>query len=170
MLQGDGQRAVPAEWNLPRQHLEKDDPQAVNVGPLVEIATACLLRRDVLGRPQHRAGLSQLDRSHHSGDAEVGQLRVAGGVEEDVLRLDVAMDHVLVVGEIEGIGELRRDFKRPVLGQGTPLIDELLERRSREVFHRDVAGAIDGSPVVCANDVGMAQPDRGLRFALKPRD
>ena len=43
------------------------------------------------------------------GQPEVGDLHPAPLVDEDVLRLDVAMDDPLVVGELQGIANLRHD-------------------------------------------------------------
>ena len=45
---------------------------------------------------------------HGQGDAEVGDQRAAV-VQQDVLGLDVAVDHAMPVGVVEGAGDLGRE-------------------------------------------------------------
>ena len=59
-------------------------------------------RHPGLGQPVRRRRLER------AGDAEVGHQRLAVG-EQDVLRLDVAMDHALAVGMVERVGDLPGD-------------------------------------------------------------
>jgi hypothetical protein len=51
------------------------------------------------------------------GDAEVGDEGVAVAGEEQVLGLDVAVDHALLVGVLEGLGRLARDPQRVFYGE-----------------------------------------------------
>ena len=51
-------------------------------------------------------------RADQGGDAEVGDLHPPVAVHEDVLRLDVAVDHPVVVGELERLADLRHDRQR----------------------------------------------------------
>ena len=54
------------------------------------------------------------------GQAEVGDPGVAQGVEQDVVRLDVAMDHLALVGVIERVGNLGADAgDLPLVAQTT---------------------------------------------------
>jgi hypothetical protein len=68
------------------------------------------LGRDVLGGAAQRVGLE----GHPLREAEVGDLEVAGLVQEEVLGLEVAVDEVLGVQELEdeddvGGVELRKE-------------------------------------------------------------
>ena len=58
-----------------------------------------LLGGDVVGGAEDAAGGGHPVLLELARDAEVGQLRPALGVDQDVLRLDVAVDHVARVGD-----------------------------------------------------------------------
>ena len=53
------------------------------------------------------------------GQAEVGDLHPALLVQQDVLRLDVAVDDAVVVGVLEGLADLRHDGQG-LLGASLP--------------------------------------------------
>ena len=135
---------VAAERQLAGQQLVEDDAEAVDVAAGVDPVrlAAGLLGAHVGRRAQHLAveghrrlvGLAL-------GQAEVHQVRPAVVVEHDVRRLDVAVDDAVVVGVVQGLGDLgdqlgrvaERD--RPVpqpVGQGLAL-DELLDQVARAV-------------------------------------
>ena len=106
-----------------RNHLREDDAQRELVGPLVDGLGAHLLRGHVARRAQHRAGIGSSQLGLFVGrrrDVSVDQLRhaeieqldplVAG--QKDVLRLDVAVDHTLLVRGRERLRELGRPVGR----------------------------------------------------------
>src|SRR5262249_1313332 len=73
-----------------------------------------LLGRDVVGRTEHDAGERGCVRARlRPGDAEVGELR-RPAVDEDVLRLDVAVDAAVGVREGETVGDLDGEAERLV--------------------------------------------------------
>ena len=95
-------RRKPSNRQLPGEHLVKHHAQGIDIGPLVHILRALqLLRGHVVGRPNGRAAGGELGRrlcvADQLGDAEVGDLHPAAGIEQDVLRLDVAMENAFVV-------------------------------------------------------------------------
>ena len=72
-------------------------PQRVEIGAAVDRLAGQLLGRHVAGRAEHQAG-ARSAAVGHAGDAEVHHShRVAGGVDHDVGRLDVAVHHALAV-------------------------------------------------------------------------
>ena len=87
----------------------EDRPQAVDVGGRRDRAAAPdgLLGGHVGGRAQDRAGDGQarvgLD---PLGQAEVGDVGLALGVEQDVGRLQVAVQDAALVGVVDGLGDL----------------------------------------------------------------
>jgi hypothetical protein len=101
--------AIAAERPLPRQQLIKDDPEAVQVGARVHLMRLPprLLRRHVRRRAQHLAveghgnlfGLALCQ-------AEVHEMRPALQIEQDVGRLDVAMNDAVLVGVRERLADL----------------------------------------------------------------
>ena len=73
--------------------------------PHVHLGAVVLLAGEDLGRSVWRRAAERLQRRLHvvvAGEAEVGQLDVHVGVEEQVLALEVAMHHVLVVAVLDG--------------------------------------------------------------------
>ncbi len=80
---------------------------------------------------------SVCSQADHLGDAEVGDLHPALFVEQDVFRLDVAVDDALVVGELERFADLRHDGQRLFRRQFPGLFD-LAQVGAIHKFHEQV--------------------------------
>ena len=50
------------------------------------------------------------------GQAEIGDVRLSLGIEQDVARLEVAVQHAALVGVMDGAGNRRQQFSRRPLG------------------------------------------------------
>ena len=81
---------------LTGEQLEGDEAEAVDVGALGERSAGPLLGRQVRGGGRQRATVGAASDPH--GDPEVGEVRVAVVVDQDVRRLDVAVDDAVPVG------------------------------------------------------------------------
>jgi len=100
------------------QRLEQDNGQAILVAVAGQLAAGELFRTHERGRAQQcvagqiagQAGIV------HLGNAEVGDIGVALLVEQDVGRLDVAVDNPGVVGRVQSAGHLAHG--RPELRPG----------------------------------------------------
>ena len=171
----DHQRVVVGveEGQPARERLVEDDAEPVDVGAAVELeAAARLLRAHVRGRAAHHAGAGDgggRAGAGDLGDAEVEELgdHLAAGeaVEEDVARLDVAVDDPLVVRQREGAGHVadrRQHVERP---EGAGALEDGVERVAREQLHhqegRAVLGVADVEHVDDAR-VADAPADAGL--------
>ena len=110
-------------------------------------------------------------------DAEVGHLqpRLVGfdllvGRDEDVVRLDVAMDDPVPVREAErleqllGIGDRRFDRERAARH------DQLLEAAALDHLHGDVVRALGLAAVVDGDDVRVGEAGGRLRLAPEALD
>ena len=76
------------------EHFPSQYADAVQVRTAVHLAAARLFRRHVRGTADREPGRGQSRVvATAQRDAEVGQLRALGFVEQHVLRLDVAVDH-----------------------------------------------------------------------------
>ena len=100
---------------LAREQVEQRAAQAVDVGPGVGVAgVRRLLGRHVVDRAHHLAALRQAcprwpacrEFSSMPGQAHVEDLHRALRVQQQVRRLDVAVDHALVVGVLQAPGRL----------------------------------------------------------------
>ncbi len=109
----------PAKGGWPVEHLEQDAGQAVEIAPAVEIALRAGLLGAHVGRRSHgKAAVGDVDvlaaRGRDGGrDAEVGHDRLAL-LQQDVLRLDVAVHHVVAMGVAQRGGDRPGDAERRV--------------------------------------------------------
>ena len=162
-------RAVALEGDLAREHLEEHDADRVEVRPLVYPLALGLFRRKVLCRAEDGA---RLRHALVAGvrDAEVGDLHGARVVDEDVLRLHVAVDHAVLVGVGECREQAQRDADRVVAAEPAAPPDELFEGLALDVLHHDEVGAVEGAPVEDGDEVGVAEACRRLRLAPEALD
>ena len=148
------------------EHLVEDRSQRVDVGRRADLAgqPLRLLGGHVAGRPHHLAadGLAVLD-LQPLGQAEVGDLRRAVGVEQDVGRLQVAVDDPDAVDRADGAGE-RGHQLGGLAGRHRRAGQPLGERAPLEHLEREVRHAADLAHLVDLDDVGMLHPgdDLGL--------
>src|SRR6185503_14044539 len=126
-----------------------------------------LLRTHVSGsadrdaRARHPALACHVDRA---GDAEVAHHRMTG-LEENVLRLDIAMDDVPVMSVAQGIRHLARDPQR-VLDRELPLAGQTTAQRlPLDVGHDIVRETTGFAGVVQWQDVWMGEPGGDLYLA-----
>ena len=104
------------------------------------------------------------------GDAEVGDLHLAVGADQDVGRLDVAVHEPGLVGEVERGGHLAGDLRRLLGGDPAVGAQDVGERAAVDVLHGDEVGAGVLAPVVDADDVRVAEVGRRLRLAPEALD
>ncbi len=155
------------ERDLPGQHLVEDDPEGIEVRLPGDGLPERLLGRDVVGRPQHPAIRGEALLLERAGDPEVSDLGRALLVDQDVLRLDVAVDDVAGVCGAQG----PRDFDRvgDRLGHRQPSLaaDPLLERLALHVLEHDVRTALVLAGVDHPDDVGVRELGDRPRLAAK---
>ncbi len=121
VLHRNGDEVLARERHLGGQQLVEDDAERVHVGRGRDRLTARLLGREVVARAEHRAGLRHalLD-VERARDPEVGHLRLAVAVEQDVLRLHVAMYEPMLVREGERVGDRQRELDARVAPEAGP--------------------------------------------------
>ena len=167
----DHRRAV--ERHLARQHLEEHRRQREEIGAGVERLATHLLRRHVVRSPDDGAGLGEScgtvsgkAAGDGPGETEVEQLHAVRR-QEQVRRLQVAMDHPARVQRVERIEDLQRDGGG-VGRRQRPTCHARAERLAREELHRHdqpVVGLLD---FVELADVGMRDAGRGPGLTPQP--
>ena len=131
---------------MPSRHLVENRPEREQIGALVELLPARLLRRHVCHSPDSRPGSGQLLSLDGRGiepltggcrglalerqlcQTKIHELRLATPCDEDIGRLDIAMDDLLGVSGVERIGELGTElqhFRSPERPSGQPLLNRL---------------------------------------------
>ena len=156
LLHGDADGVGTVEGELARRGLEEHHAKRVDVACGGELLALRLLGRDVVRRSENGGRLG-VHRVLCARDAEVHHLHVAVGLDHDVLRLDVAVDDVLVMGDGKRLAHLRADFGDLALVERTSLHDAGLEVGAADVLHDDEVRAVVLAPVVNVHDVGALQ-------------
>ena len=113
--------------------------------------------------------VSRLSSFMNLGQAEVGDPRLIGGVDEHVLRLQVAMQSATLMGEVDRLGD-DLDVARRALRRQRPVLHEGSEVAARHVVHREVMLAAMLADLVDGDDVGVLQVGGGFGLAQKSFD
>ena len=106
---------------------------------------------------------SRARRLRKLGQTEVENLRAVLVADEDVRRLDVAMDDALGVRGVQRVGELDGDLEQ-VRDLHRSAIDAVAEALALERLHHDVRSAFVVADVEDRADAGMAQRAGGSRL------
>ena len=148
--------ALAHERRAPDERLEQHATEGVDVESLVERLGAELLGRHVgrgpeggAGRGQTRlvGGLADVD------DPEVGEVDEVAGGQQDVRRLDVAVDDAGPVRRVERVGDLLDDADGPFRWQRAVGGEQGSQVAAPDQAHVDEHALLDHAEVVDRDDV-----------------
>jgi hypothetical protein len=164
-------RRKPADRQFPGEHFIEDDAERIDVGSVIHLGRSLqLLGRHVMRGAQGRARPGERDLLRRGadqlGDAEVGDLHTALGIEQDVLRLDVAVQNALFVGVLQRLTDLRHDGQR-LSRREPPGPHRLAQVHAIHELHEQVVKAARLSKVVHADDVRVVQSGEHPAFAVE---
>ncbi len=162
-------RRRPGEGRLAREHLVEHGAERVDVGARIDVVSVARLLGAHIRRRAHRHPRpGQLGVSpERARDAEVGHEGAAVFSEQQILGLDVPMDHPVLVGVLERACRLARDlqgiFDRQLVLAPQPVAERLaLDKRHGEPQpSRRLTGIQD------REDMRMLEPRGELDLALK---
>jgi hypothetical protein len=146
------------ERHLASQQGVEHHAQAVDVAAAVHpMGLAAGLFRTHEGR---RAQYLALSRQRRVATVPQGQIKIhqTGSAilpDQDVRRLDVAVDYSLLVGVLQGVGDGRQDFRGPVRG-GEVLAEEVGQCLPLHEGADEVRHALRLAGVVNRDDAGVA--------------
>ena len=167
----DRLRGRPGERRLAGEHLVEHAAEAVHVGARVEVAFAHrLFGAHVLRRAEGHAGLGHPGAARLARGERDAEVRHQGAavVQEDVLGLDVAMDHAMAMGVVERAGNFARDShgagNRELLLATHAITEGLAINEGHDVEEERIGGA----RVEQREDVRMLQVRRGLDLGQEP--
>src|ERR1700738_4608146 len=114
-----GKRVRPGERQIACEHFIEDGTERVDVGARVSAPPADLLRRDVVGRTDggREAVPGEPASRLVERDAEVDDLHLPRGCDQDVLWLQVAMHDSVAMHVLERLADLLRDGERACGGE-----------------------------------------------------
>ena len=151
------ERLLGFEWKPAGEHPKQHDAEGVDVARRRRGLTLRLLRGDVRGRAEHGSGLGEGRVGSHPRDPEVRDLRPVLVVEEDVRRLQVAVDETVPVRMSESRGELNRDRSSLVVLQAAAGRQALFQRSASEVLERHVRAPFHLAVVVETGHVRVSE-------------
>ena len=137
----------------------------VDIGCRGDLIAAYLFGAGVLGRQRTPAGAGHGEggvsreciRVEQLGDPEVQQFDFPVVGDQDVRRLDVAMDDQVGVGVLDGLGDIEEQPQPPLDG-ALIRVAILRDRLAVDVFHRQPGLAVRRRAAVYQpGDVGMVQ-------------
>src|SRR5580765_475738 len=98
-----------------------------------------------------------------TGEAEVADVRVVAA-DEDVARLDVAVDEALLVGSVERGGDLLDDIDRPLGVEPPFLLEDPPQVGAVDELHREIEPAAVLARAQRPDDVRVVEPRSDLRL------
>ena len=104
------------------------------------------------------------------GQAQVGDLGVAVGRDEQVARLHVAVDQTLAMGVVQSFGRLRDDRRRDRRRERSIAADQLAEVGAGHILGDEVVGVALVVGVRRADQVRMIELGLGANLALEGGD
>ena len=179
MLQGQ-QDGLGRRGGLERrpsgQHVIEDRPQAVDVARRTDLDTSTegqapgLLGGHVAGRAHERprGGERRID-VDPLGQAEVADIRVPLEIDQDIRRLEVAVQDAAFVGVVDRPADRHQQSGR-FEGRQRAFGELLRQRRPLDVLHGEIRMAVAFSDLQDRDDVRVRQPRRGLGFGPEPLD
>src|SRR6266496_5818058 len=168
MLVADRVTVCSVEGWETKQGLVHHDAEAVDVATTVEEFSARLLRRHVV-RSSHDISASGHTAAEMSGsDSEIGDECVLVFIEENVVRLDVAVHQSTSVGVIESRSDLRSDAGGSFRRKRAMPANAITQCAARQVRHHQENVILNHSEIDDLADVRVHQLRRGFRFALEP--
>ncbi len=150
------------------QQFIQQNAEGIDIRQVRHVAAGHLFGSHVVWRAHGVAGAGQAQ-VRALGDAEIHHLDRARGVELDVLGLDVAVDDLLLVDVLQGLGHLERDAQLAGQVAGMPVLHGAAQILAAQKLRHHVRAALVLAEVVHAHDVLMSQASGQLGLAQKAR-
>jgi hypothetical protein len=162
----DRERIVTGERPAPRQELEQDRAERVDVGRGRDLAALDLLGRHVRRRADEPVA-GDSGALAEARDPEVGDRDTPGLADEDVVGLEVAVQHAAGVRRRHARGDRAHDPQR--LGERRRSVgDELRERLPVDVLHRQEVIVAVLAEVERPHDIAVRHAARELYLGAEP--
>ena len=132
--------------------------ERVDIAAHIEVAlTACLFRRDVVGRAKGGAFLHQLDIVHRLDEAEITQFHDAFFGQHDVGWLDIAVNDVLGTQVAHRLAGLQGDVEHLLNVKRAFVLQQVFGGDAIDEFHREIVFTLVFADIVDLNQVLVRQ-------------
>ena len=166
-LAGDRQRVIALERRMARAHGIHHATKAKQVAARVHPAAGDLLRRHVRRRSYRTVGRRDLRGvQRHERQPKVGYFHALDAVfKQDVGRLDVAVNHPVLMRRRQAGGDLGADPQHGRQIERRPEANAITEGAAGHILHNQVGHALLFVHSVNRHDIGMIDPGRGASLA-----
>src|SRR6266513_3294509 len=155
-------------------------PEGEDVGAMVDSLATNLLRRHIAGRAHDHAGIGSRGLSrrvavgvllglHQLRETKVENLDTAVFGDEEVLRLEIAVNDALVVRGGESMSDLHRVID-VFANREWAALQDLPQGFADEQFRDEIRRALEDSKLVDGEDVGMIESGNGLCLLLEAQE
>src|SRR5437016_1819465 len=159
------------------KYLVDNGPEGEDVRAMVDSLATNLLRRHIAGRAHDHAGIGSRGLSrrvavavllglHQLRETKVENLDAAVFGDEEVLRLEIAVNDALVVRGGQSMGDLDAVVDG-FANRERAALQRMTQRFADEQFGDEVRRAVEDSELVDGKDVGVAESRSGLGFLLE---
>ena len=161
-------RRLRRERHVAGHGLDEHERERIQIRTAVELHAARLFGRRVSCGPEHCTGrLGPARFRERAGKPEVGDSHDAVLVEQEVGRLDVAVEHAAAVRVRQRGRDVTTDARRLRDGQARALVEHRPQASTLEKFE-DHERHFVLAPVVHGDDVRMMERRRELRLGPEP--
>jgi hypothetical protein len=170
---------VALEGALAGDHFVQDAAETEDVGAMIDGFAANLLGGHVADRAEDLSGIglrgdeggavgafAEWPGAAQLGEAEIQNFQLAGAGDENIFRLQVAVDDALVVGGSQAVCQVDSEFDG-FAGRHSGRGNAFAQGFAFEEFRDDVVNPVGGADVVDGNDVGMIEGGDGAGFLFE---
>ena len=160
-------RRAARERKRSGEHFVEHDAQRVDVRSAIECNPLHLLRRHVMRRADHLPRFGQRGVLDGLGQTEIGDQDLPPPVDENVLRLEIAMDDALIMRRLQPLADLPEDVDDARQRQASFASQQGREVLTIDILHRQELDAAGFAEVVNAQDVFVSDVAGELDLALE---
>ena len=156
MLDGNGNRCLAVKRHPSGQHFKHSDTKGIDIALFIGISASCLLRRGVVNR-SHHIGSNRVA-GGCLGNSEIRYLYLTFLGNNNILRLDIAVNNVIIVGSFYPHADLNGDTDGLFYRKSGFLLNVFFESDSLHQFHYNIVDSLFLSYIIHIHDIGMCQP------------
>ena len=162
MLNCDCHCRLAVKRNPPREHFKHGDSQRINIAFFIAISAPCLFWRGIVDGSHHIGGNGITGGC--LGNTKVRHLYLPIPGDNNILRLDIPMNNMIVMGSLNSHTNLYRNadclFKR----QPRLFFNIFFERDPFHQLHYNIIDIIFFANIIHVYYIGVHQPCRRLCF------